>query len=245
MESRNCIDALIGECLRRMPADVLPQEHADLVSAETSITTAGERILTIRLKSETSAYSPAERLIPALAATVCSFMPNIDLVRAYIGQETVLRAGGFTSPDGLFEPDTFRALVGSSAQLFFMAEDGSLRRQEHAIARCDPSARDLITALIDLQNVFPQGTLAQDILGVHIEDHTAHINLSAALYSICQPLSAEEERALVYSIVNTLVYNLDTVLRVQFYIDGAVADTFAGSISIHTPLMANPGLIKG
>ena len=79
---------------------------------------------------------------------------------------------------------------------------------------------------------------------MHVEDGTAHINLSAALYSACQSFTPEQERALVYSIVNTLVANSGTILRVQFYIDGAVADTFAGTISIRTPLMANPGLVR-
>ena len=249
--SEDYMPTLIAEYARLAPQELLPTEYAGMISAEESITTAGERVLTLRFPQEMAAYAPAERIIPGLAATLCSFVPNIDIARAYIGQEIVLSAGGFGCENGVFDPQLFRTLAGSSAQLFFQTEKGTLRREDHVIASCSLTARDLIAALIagpadgsGLLHVFPEGALAEDILGVRIEDYTAHVHISAELYSMCQSLSPEQERALVYAIVNTLVYNLDTVLRVQFYVDGDTADMFAGTISIRTPLMANPGLVE-
>lgn len=235
-------------------AGLFPQEMLLNITAETGVTPAGERVLTLRLPAGLAEYDPESRLIPALIRTFCAFMPNIDAARAFIGQESVLQAGGFEADGaGLFDPELFDQLVGSSVRLYFAAQDGALSETEQVIPGSSPSARSLFAALIagpaqgapeGLLPVFPETALREDLLGVRIEDGVAHLNLSSELYCACQALPAEGERALVYSIVNTLVYNLDTVLRVQFYIDGAVAETFAGSISIQTPLMANPGLVR-
>lgn len=228
------------------------EDQLSLISAQVSLTTAGKRLLTVHLPDGLS--DAQDLLAPAIGCTLSSFLPNIDAVRVYIGSEPLYTAGmAQADSDGLFPPEALRALAGTAVELYFRAEDGSLVRCTHALAGRSLSARALLALLMDgpsaadpadVLDVFPSIIDQADILGVHIEAGVAHVHLSSALYSACQSFSADQERALVYAMVNTLVYNLDTVSRVQFYINDAVADTFAGTISILTPLMANPGLAR-
>lgn len=254
LDNKDVLPALIGTYLSAMDPGLFPQDLLGRIGAELGMTDAGERYMELRLPEELSAYAPQDRLIPGLILSLCAFVPNVNIARVRIGTEPLTVCGGVSArEDGSFDPQLFLPLVGSTAKMFFLSDDGSLAQADHVVPGCSPSVRALLSGLMQgpnagdgdaLCSVFPESARPEDILGVHVEDGTAHINLSAALYSACQSFTPEQERALVYSIVNTLVANSGTILRVQFYIDGAVADTFAGTISIRTPLMANPGLVR-
>lgn len=251
---KSYLDDLLRAYAAALPGQLFPPEYTSLIEAETGMDEAGKRILSLRLPQELAAYAPQERLIPGLISTLCAFAPHIDAARVDLGGEPVLLAGGFAADEeGLFDPRQMFSLAGSSAGLYFMAQDGSLLRTTRVLPESTLSARSLLSALIDgpsqadaegLAGVFPQGARSEDVLGIRIADGVAHVHFSSALYSACQAFSPQQERALVYSVVNTLVENLSTVQRVQFYIDGATASTFAGSISIISPLMGNPGLVR-
>lgn len=254
LSDENFIPTLL-QAFAEKAAALFPQELLLQITADTQIAATGERVLTLYLPEALLSYSPQPRLVPALVNTLCAFVPRIDLVRIYAGQSLLLKVGDSeaASVGGLFSPRQFHALTGSSAQLFYANADAMLVRVTRVLPGAEQTPRALLTALMeapssdataDVQPVFPEGAVAEDILGIRIAGGIAHVNISSELYAMCQSLSAERERALVYAIVNTLVYNVDTVQRVQFYIDGAVADTFAGNISIRTPLMANPGLVR-
>ncbi|MBQ4085067.1 MAG: GerMN domain-containing protein [Clostridia bacterium] len=245
---------LLSAFVSAVQSELYPAEELSRISAQTQMLPSGKRVLALSLPGSLSSEA-RERLVPALIASLCSFAPNIDAASVAIGGEEVLQAGPYAADaDGLLDPQRMCSLAGTAASLYFMAADGSLVRTEHLLEGHALTARELLAGLMagpasgdaqeEIYPVFPQGAKREDILGVRIENSIAHVNLSASLYGACQAFTAQQERALVYAIVNTLVDNLDTVLRVQFYVDGAPADTFAGSIAISSPLMANPGLVR-
>lgn len=225
-------------------------EQLSALSANLSLNSAGERVLTVELPADIEGAQ--DLLAPALACTLCSFLPDIDAVRIFVGSEQLSHSGtAYANENILFSPDDLRAMAGTNARLYFTTDSFSLVGCDHVLPGRSPGARALLAELMrgpldsdpaSAMPIFPEGVDQTDILGVRIEDGVAHVNLSASLYSACQSCTPEQERALVYAMVNTLVANLGTVSRVQFYIDSSVAETFAGAISILTPLMANPGL---
>ena len=56
-------------------------------------------------------------------------------------------------------------------------------------------------------------------------------------------MSADEARALVYSIVNTMC-ELPGIKSVRFYFDGERVDYLAGAICLRGPLMSNVGIVR-
>jgi len=252
LHNNDYLSALIDVFAKNAASALYPAELLAQIVAQEEVDSAGRRVLTLRLPAGLAACCAQERLVPALILSLCAFAPNIDLARAYIGDVPVLRAGGVDADaDGAFDPNSFTFLAGTTALLYHMTPDGALAEVSSVLQGSSLTARDLLVGLMagpqddsSLSGVFPDGTHSEDILGVRIEENIAHVNISPGLYSACQAFSPQRERALVYGIVNTLVHNLDTVQRVQFYIDGHAADSFAGSISIRTPLMANPALVR-
>ena len=69
-----------------------------------------------------------------------------------------------------------------------------------------------------------------------------YAHVSANFYRACQSLSAQDERCVVYAMVNTLC-TLRDVRAVRFYVEGVAAETLAGNIYLRSPLRPNPGLI--
>jgi len=92
----------------------------------------------------------------------------------------------------------------------------------------------------EAEEVFPAGVYYDDIPGVSLEDGIVSVNLSGNFYRQSQELDADRERAVVYSIVNTLC-GLDGVTGVRFYIEGITAETLSGSIYLKSILLPNPG----
>ena len=56
-------------------------------------------------------------------------------------------------------------------------------------------------------------------------------------------LDADQERACIFSIVNTLT-GYDGVSRVQFLVEGRRVRSLANVISVHGPLVRNPGVVN-
>jgi len=79
-------------------------------------------------------------------------------------------------------------------------------------------------------------------LGVRLLDNMAFVNLSSNMYRCCQSLTAQQERNLIYAIVNTLT-SLKRITAVQFQVEGETVDTLVSEIFLRGPLIRNPGLI--
>ena len=89
----------------------------------------------------------------------------------------------------------------------------------------------------------PAGITANDLLGVEVSEGIATVNMSSDFYRLCQVLNEEEERVLVYSIVDTLC-KLPGINAVRILIEGEIVETLADSIFLIGDLMYNPGIIR-
>ncbi len=88
-------------------------------------------------------------------------------------------------------------------------------------------------------------TLPKDaaIRAVFVEDQTAYIDFSREV-STSHPGGILSELMTLYSVVNTLVLNVDAVDKVKILIAGQDAETLCGHIDIRFPLNADILLIK-
>lgn len=221
---------------------------------------SGERVLSLNFSSALAnylAFSGLEvwELSGSIVLTACSFLPEIDAVRIMVNGDpiTMCDMGDsiVTFPDGLMRRRDFSSCIGSIATLYLVNSKNQLQPVKRAVStRSAYSARNLLTKLFSYaggggavvrlpvsQNLYPE-----DLLGVSISDGIARINLSSGFYRACQSISPEDERNLVYAMVNTLC-QLDDVRAVRFYVEGLAADTLAGSVYLKSPLLPNPGII--
>ena len=74
-------------------------------------------------------------------------------------------------------------------------------------------------------------------------DDTAVLNLSREGAELFAGLNADQERACIFSIVNTLT-GYDGVSRVQFLVEGRRVRSLANVISVHGSLVRNPGVVN-
>ena len=146
----------------------------------------------------------------------------------------------------------FERVIGTLATVYMTAPDGSLRALGRAMSPEDAlSPRMLIAPLFgepmaweeSVVRVIPDGLSADDLIGVRIEDGEAVLNFSAAFYAGCQRLTPQQERNLIYALVNTLTER-DDVKAVRFQIEGETVPSLAHDINLLGPLLRNPGLIR-
>lgn len=82
------------------------------------------------------------------------------------------------------------------------------------------------------------------VLGVYVDDaNTAYIDLENAAGIPPSP-GVRTELLSVYSLVNTLVVNIDGIDRVKILIGGSEAETLAGHIATGFPLTAHMLLVR-
>jgi germination protein M len=87
----------------------------------------------------------------------------------------------------------------------------------------------------------PSGTV---LLEVTIRDRIATVNFSKEL-SLNHPGGSAAELSTVYSIVNSLTFNLPEIEKVQILINGEKTKTLKGHIDIFTPLKGEKEFVKG
>ena len=75
------------------------------------------------------------------------------------------------------------------------------------------------------------------------EDGTAYVDFNPELSSL-HPGGVTAERLTLYSIVNSLVLNLETVERVQLLLEGKPASTLSGHLDILHPKTANLLIVR-
>ena len=236
-------------------------EGVELLNGGPSIDTlsTGERVLSLNFSAALAnylAFSGLEvwELVGSIALTTCSFLPEIDAVRILVNGEpiTICELGDtiVNFPDGLIRRDDFSGRIGSAVTLYLVDESGVLQPVKRAISTGSAySPRSLLVKLFSYsgegralrfpvsQNIYPE-----DLLGVQVSEGIARINLSAGFYRSCQTLMPDDERNLIYAMVNTLC-QLEDVRAVRFYVEGLAADTLAGDIYLKSLLMPNPGIV--
>ncbi|MEG2857922.1 MAG: GerMN domain-containing protein, partial [Clostridia bacterium] len=157
--------------------------------------------------------------------------------------------------DGIMRRSDFDSLIGAICRIYYPSTDGSvLVPVDVAVSRHEVNnSRALIRQLMQapplalgnysLVKPMPDSVTDADVLGVRVDDSQVLINLSGSLYRACRSLSPAMERAMIYSIVNTLC-DLSGVKSVRFYFDGERVDTLAGTINLRGPLLENVGMVR-
>lgn len=256
------IDALKAGPQQEVCAIPSIPEGVDLLDANPTIQTlsTGERALDLNFSSTLANYLAFSgldvwELAGSLSLTMCSFLPELDIVRIMVNGEpiTMCELGDnlLRFPEGKIRRRDFEGRIGSTATLYLVDDEGTLQSVQRAVStRSALSPRGLLTELIEYGSArdsaprfpLPESVGAEDLLGVQTTGGISRVNLSGNFYRSCQVLSAREERSLVYSMVNTLC-QLEGVRGVRFYVEGLAADTLAGGIYLKSVLLPNPGIV--
>lgn len=225
------------------------------------VSSAGERVLDVYLTGALRDYLILQgisewQMAAAITLTMTTFIPELDAVSIYMDGAAItqlnLRGNVRSFPDGLLRRETFSAYIGGVASVYFSdGRDGLLELPRAMSARRAQSAYSLVLQLISgpssgdpgAHPVMPVGLTADDVLGVEIAGGIATVNFSANFYRLCQPLSPQEERTLVYALVNTLC-EMPDVTAVAILIEGERVETLANDIYLKTELMPNPGMVR-
>ena len=91
--------------------------------------------------------------------------------------------------------------------------------------------------------VTPDGVSIDDILGIRIAGGEAIVNLSSNFYRCCQGLTAQQEKNLIYAVVNTLT-GLPSVSSVRFQVEGEAVDYLVSAVYLRGSLLGNPGIVR-
>jgi spore germination protein GerM len=268
-QSANLVDGLLRELIKGpAPAAykrrVLPVQTlgGTLLSQSSDIITTDEGLRIIRVYFNPGILDAMNReglsvwqLYGALTLTLCRTVPDVDGIAVYIGDARVIRvdagAGEISFEGRYMTPEDFSPFVGSAVRLYFTGEDGFLTAVDRMMdMKLAFRPRAWIEALIDgpkisdgdVSPVFPEGITEDDVLAVHIDGDAMLINVSSNFYRLCQQLSQQAERNLIYAIVNTLA-DFPEVKRVRFFVEGEVVESLAGPISLVGPLIKNPGIV--
>ncbi len=206
---------------------------------------------------------PRSVMMASLALTVLTFVPGLSGLMVYAGEELITevtpgstyRNAGLTVAfeNGVMHRKDFETFLLSECPLFLAAENGKLRRIIRALPyeeTCSPRA--LVHCLVDGPQTqdsaperapFPQGLADSDLLGAGLEDGVLLLNFSARFGTLCAGLSAESEKQLVYSLVNTLT-EAETVRSVCIFIDGVQPATLSGGLYLPGTFMKNTGIVN-
>lgn len=119
--------------------------------------------------------------------------------------------------------------------------------QRFGLQADDPAVfcRNIVDGLIsgpagDLVRTLPSATR---IRAIFVDDKTAYVDLSQEV-AASHPGGIVSELMTIYSVVNSLVLNVDAVDKVKLLIAGQDAQTVSGHIDIRFPLHADILLIR-
>lgn len=133
----------------------------------------------------------------------------------------------------------------------FFPTDGGLVRAERRKLEVTADPRDRIRKLVGAllagpkapgrYPVFPEGVKLGSVLLT--PDGTAYLDLSWPGHTEPPPSGSQEEGQRVWSLVNTVTYNVEQAQRVVLLWDGGQRDTFAGHLDTSGPLVNNPDAV--
>lgn len=247
-----------GGCLR----SPFPAGSSVLTAAPEIVETAEGRRM-VKLAFDASLIAMLERqglsawqLYASLTYTLTGFLPDADGLIVLLGdgqltrterngQEILLTGGEMTRS---VYPDAVCRLGAA----YLSSQDGGLMRLYRPMDQADAvSPRALLGELFEgpaswetgAARVLPDGVSIDDVLGLRIESGEATVNLSSNLYKCCQGLTAQQEKALIYAMVNTLT-ELPSVSSVRFQVEGETVDYLVSTVFLRGALLRNPGMIR-
>jgi len=140
------------------------------------------------------------------------------------------------------QPTTVHLYFSDKSNLYLSAENRELTFPGDPVE----SAKQIVQALIDgprngLMRTLPPCTKLRALF--LYEDGTAFVDFSNAL-SENHPGGSESELMTLYSIVNSLILNIDDIHSVKILIEGHDSMTLAGHMDLRFPFNANMRLIR-
>lgn len=206
----------------------------------------------IKAQLETAGI-PAWQMYASLSYTLCRALPRVDGIMVCIDGDPLTGVQGpqgrLHFDGGIMTPAAFNDVVATMSTLYYADDSGMLTPVRWSMdCKSATAPRTLLCSLMEapgtgLLPVMPEGVSEADITGIRVEDGCALVNLSGNFYRLCQGMSRQQERLLVYAMVNTLC-ELEDVDRVRFYVSDQTVESLAGWIYLGTELMPNPGLIR-
>lgn len=199
----------------------------------------------------------------SLTYTFTTFLPGVTGVEVYIGDEwiqSVTPSSIYTDREpidfqnGLQARADYRSFLLGYCRLYFATDAGRLRAVNRPVPYYQAkSPRFLLLQLMQgpkgyddipgLKGVLPDGLGDADLLGISLKGNTLLVHFSQALSAKSQGLSGNQERLLIYAMVNTLCEN-PILSRIRFYVAGAQPETLAGEIYLPGEFLSNPGFVE-
>lgn len=197
----------------------------------------------------TSNFTDGEKMAAAsLTYTLTDYIPGID------GVELASRANPeqFTA----YRPIDFADLPGNWVQVYLPNSSGGITMS--AVDRLVPQAQaddpyETLRVLLngptdtDARDVWPaapEGITVENVRDVYTAGDVIVVDLKSDVAQVLESGTAQEERALIFSIVNTLTAARG-IRRVLFLQDGERTEYLGvRAICVLDPIMKDPGLIK-
>ena len=194
-------------------------------------------------------------LFSSITYTLTSFIPQLEGVKVFVGdqavtQMTLMDGSEWVDAGGIMRREHFAGLSSDSCKVYYpLADQSGIRAVNRPIAqRFRTQPRALLRQLMapaknaTLADVFPPGISDADILGILVDGDTILVNLSDAFQRACRRLNEDQERNLIYCMVNTLT-EIEAIRRVRFYVNGE-QKPLAGNVSMQGEFWRHPGAVK-
>ena len=182
------------------------------------------------------------RITYGLALTLLAGIATYALLQLIADKGTVTsppQSGGRDIQD---QTEVF-LYFGSATDTFLKAEKRLIKGYGDPITL----SRNIIAALIsgptgkDLVRTLPQGTVCRAFYLT--DDGIAYVDFSSQIRDQ-HPGGSETELLAIYSVVNSLVLNIDKIHKVKILVEGNETGTLAGHIDLRRPFDANMRMIR-
>lgn len=216
------------------------------------------RYVNVSLASSRSDLQDPNAMRLACGAITLSLTYNIPDIR-YVkisldGKPITTFSGVSLSEDGTFTGLQFADTIGDLAELYFPNRSGkALVSVTRAMGQEDVRlAESRVAELLigprssDSSGVtyaFPLTVSEDDLLNGYVSGSCAYVSFSKAFAEACKHISPQEERMMVYSIVNTLT-SMENIHQVQFLVEDRGIASLGGTLDLSAPLWRDPGLIQ-
>lgn len=263
--TQSLLDALASEPVTLPGLPRCPDFRALLAAAPAVEEQDGRRALSLRFQDAmNSALIDAgitrSVMMASFVYTFSSFLPGIDGLEVYIGEEKITsltpsgvyrRVGETISfPDGVMSRRDFREFLLAECSLFFLDESGRLSRTERPIPCRDAfNPRAIVRQLAEgpqaydsksgLQPVLPRKLTADDLLGYSYDGNVLLVNFSDQLAKVAEEMDGKAVEQMVYGLVDTLCC-LPSVKRVAIFVAGAQPEALGGAIFLPGDFMPSP-----
>jgi len=168
----------------------------------------------------------------------------------FLGKLFLPRPESVSLSSRVSDPTSVREAITRKVHLYFADRKGNyLQAEERKILAADTisAIEAIIAALLEgpddpkLVSTIPAGSRLLHIFVT--DDGTAYLDFSSEL-SRLHPGGITAERLTLYTIVNSLVLNLEQVERVQLLFEGKPASTLSGHLDIRQAKTANLLLVR-